>query len=329
MTFENLLQAALYAVDHGWAIAPLWPKTKDPSVSPNGIYAATSDRDTIINVWAKNPNYNIGINLLKSNLAVLDVDTGLTESNWEQWCADHGIPRTLMVRSGRRPGFGLHAYFHAEGIDHTTKFTLPNGVAGEVRGGGVNLVAPGSIHESGCPYEIIVDAPIASPPDLVRNISGTKQPKPRPTRESGEKVPESQRHDYLLARAHELHSIGLEGKGLEDAVAFMYWKYCENDPRKDARIKRGEARDIAKWVESHPLQFPLQPGDFAAVSWAKKKFALFDEARKGNLQHFDGNVMKAVDYFYQALDSIGTKQEAIIRIFRASKLNELAVQGEQ
>jgi hypothetical protein len=106
-------------------------------------------------------NYGEVTNL--SGLAVVDIDN-LEEA--EDLGILAGLPETFMVRTG---GGGQHHYYHCPGLKrisfyHPSK-VKPSGDLlhlGEVQCEGQQVVAPGSLHESGRRYEVIHDVVISS-----------------------------------------------------------------------------------------------------------------------------------------------------------------------
>lgn len=191
---------------------------------------------------------------------------------------------------------------------------------GEIRSTGYYVVGPGSIHpDSGEPYTILADRPLAPVPSFVLRLSGFVAP--RPQADSTEKVEPSGRHYYLVARGRELHFAGLAGKGLEDAIRWLYFNRCERDGAKDERIAHGgEARDIAKWIEDHPALYPLETRDFIALRHAEKDDEKVKAAWSGQLNLFNNSADEAFDYLAAALRQRGSGEPQVERIVSASPL---------
>ncbi|QOX66730.1 DNA replication protein [Levilactobacillus brevis] len=68
------LYAALDLVESGYEIYPLSANTKTPPKGHHGYLEATRDRDTIMDWFQSNPDYNLGLRLDTSRLLVVDVD---------------------------------------------------------------------------------------------------------------------------------------------------------------------------------------------------------------------------------------------------------------
>lgn len=159
-------QAALYYVGLGFAVLPLHSPVADGcschrldcrSVGKHprtefGAKDATTDIAQI-NEWeAQWPDANIGINVGRSNLIVIDLDP------------DHGgyvrdLPITAAERyttTVRTGGRGWHLYYQAPvGLDiSNSNKRCPPGI--DIRAGdGAYVVAPPSRHVSGCRYRFV------------------------------------------------------------------------------------------------------------------------------------------------------------------------------
>jgi hypothetical protein len=111
-----------------------------------------------------------GIHLGRSHLAVFDLDVTAEhpleelEEALDAWFnanTQDGLPKTLVVRTGRETGTGRHYYFRLPvGVDlrSTSSFL---GLPIEVRAGEQIVVGPGSLHQSGNRYEPVEWQPIA------------------------------------------------------------------------------------------------------------------------------------------------------------------------
>lgn len=311
----TLLDWAIDAHTRGFAIFPCRPKAKQPATM-NGVKDATKDIEKIKAWWEENPDYNIGVALGPSNLTVLDMDTGIADLDAaREWVRRNQLPNTFTVRTGRRTSFGLQLYFSGtvqnRPYDH-------DGVSGEIRSSGYYVVGPGSIHpDSSEPYVILADRKLAPVPDLVNRLS--RFVLPRPQGKSQEKVTPSCRHYYFVERGRELYFAGLTGEGLHAALKWLYENRCVRDPQKDDRVARGELKEIGQWIEQHPPEYPLEPRDFMALHHAEKD-PMTQQAWAGQLNFFDNNPDKALDYLIHRFDSIGCNREQIYRVIGASPL---------
>lgn len=318
-----MLQHAQAALRRGFYIFPCKPREKKPhgGLAPNGVKDATADPVLVARWWQVCPDANPAVALGPSNLTVLDADSGLeTVEEARRWAQKHEFPPTMAVRTGRRTSFGLQLYFR--GLSPNRPY-FHDGVKGEVRSAGYYVLAPGAVHPvSGEAYEILRDLPPAPVPALITRLTKATLPRPQGT----ELVGESQRHYYLVERARELCFAGLSGAALVQALEWLYYQRCERDPAKDARVKRGELKDIATWAEQHPPAFPLEPRDFAQVRFLEKRYPKAARAWAGEVREFD-DAEAALTYLIQALDEVGCAKDQLTRIVGASPLYR-TVHGE-
>jgi hypothetical protein len=215
-TPNKMLETALRCLDKGWFVFPLGEKSKTPDgeLAPNGFNSASNDPAVVRDWWTKKPKANIGIDLGRSNLTVLDFDNGAPPP-------ELGLPKTLQVSTSR----GTHVYL--SGVSKQGNISV-NGVhVGEIKSAGGYVLAPFSIHPSGSVYSVLVATPVASVPDgLISRL--------RPERKSvdatanGEKIPRGQ-HDTELHRiAGKLRGIGMEEGAIYNALVEICEKRCEN-----------------------------------------------------------------------------------------------------
>jgi Bifunctional DNA primase/polymerase, N-terminal len=266
----SLLDSAVLLQDHGWFIFPCGVESKqpDPFAAPHGLNSSSNDLAQIDRWWkVANPRFNIGIDLGRSGLTVLDVDQGFPDIEAaREWFTKMRFPRTYMVRTGRRDSFGIQLYFKGLAPNHPYNYGL---ISGEIRSRGYYVLGEGSIHPiSKEPYTVLVDQAPAELPPIILEL--TKEKAPRPQGSETKRVPASWRHYFLIERGRELHFAGLAGSELEHALRWLYDKRCVHDPAKDARIADNEILDIVKWIHEHPPEYPLEPGDFIKLRFAEK-----------------------------------------------------------
>jgi len=108
----NLKAAAEAALDKGFSVFPLKPKSKHPATE-HGFKDASAFPARIDDWWTEQPESNIGIACGESNLIVLDFDNGSLPEGFE-------FPETYSVKTSR----GLHLYFW-EIIRRRACMTLP------------------------------------------------------------------------------------------------------------------------------------------------------------------------------------------------------------
>lgn len=137
------LSAALSYVARGFAVLPLWPKTKIP-LTAHGVKDASKDPDQVRAWWTQWPNANVAIATGKvSAIFVVDID-GEYPADWPP------LGRTLRVKTKR----GHHYYFRYPEGGIPSKGGL-EGKAVDIQSDGKYVVAPPSVHPEGGCYEFI------------------------------------------------------------------------------------------------------------------------------------------------------------------------------
>jgi Bifunctional DNA primase/polymerase, N-terminal/AAA domain len=168
----TMLQIALDCIKRGWYVFPCFPRSKKPATN-NGFKSATLDEDTVRSWWDHEPLYNVAVATGPSGLCVVDVDHGLESlDSLDGWLSVHGLPYTYMVRTGRRPEFGVQLYYSGTGLK-STGWRLEDS-SGDIRCATGYVMAAGSIHPSGEAYEVLVEAlvgPITAVPDAVKALT--------------------------------------------------------------------------------------------------------------------------------------------------------------
>ncbi len=135
-----------------------------------------------------------------SGVVVIDADSPAAT----RWIAEH-LPRTpWQTRTSR----GFHLWYrHPDDVrvGNRARLLTPEGrLAIDVRGDGGYVIAPGSVHASGCAYEFAGDwtvprdhVPFFWPGWIERPVVHRRETRPRPTRPTGDVVERARR--YLAA----------------------------------------------------------------------------------------------------------------------------------
>jgi hypothetical protein len=313
----NLLDHALSVVNRGWFVFPCEPRAKEPQsdLANHGFKDAVSNVSAVRALWAQKPEANPAIATGASGLVVLDIDHGLADvSEFRAWYKKHGLPPTYIVRSGKRTEYGAHIYF--KGKLPTGSFEF-DGCTGNVISATGYVIAAGGIHPiSGESYAVLCDRPLVPVPDLISTF--TKDPTPRPSRKSAEKIKPHERHFYLLERGIELSCSGLSDEGLISALRWLYFNRCVRDGAKDAGIEN-ELRNVVKWIDEHPLDVSLNLKDYIKLRVVEKD-PRTQSAFAGELQEFNGDAEEALMHLISKLSAEGCKEEQIHRIVAASPL---------
>jgi len=151
MTISNLKTAAEAALDKGFSVFPLKPKSKHPATE-HGFKDASAFPARIDDWWTELPEANIGIACGESNLIVLDFDNGSLPEGFE-------FPETYAVKTSR----GLHLYFWG---NHPTTgmYDVAGNKIGDLKSAGGYILGAGSVHPDGPVYTVLNDADVAEAP---------------------------------------------------------------------------------------------------------------------------------------------------------------------
>ena len=160
------VNAVAYA-EKGWWVLPLKPQSKEPCKFLRHGYLDASGDVTIVNKWFKDdPDLNIGLAIVQSNLVVLDFDIRNIASRtlWEDYRRQCVKFNTHTVKTDN----GFHFYYLAD-KDKQFKGKLIPGIDIKHKG---YVVLPPSIHPNGSTYQVINDVdPIALPAELEKVMS--------------------------------------------------------------------------------------------------------------------------------------------------------------
>jgi hypothetical protein len=255
------------ALSHAALGLYVFPVAKNKStLGGHGHKDASIDPVRIRSWWAETPSANPGFSPGPSDVAVVDLDHGLTDmASFIAWRDRNGIPATYTVRSGSRPEFKVHMYFRGA-IDDIGKWVL-DGCSGQVKSLGGYVLAAGSeaLHgekhdKPGAPYEAI-DGTLgvfAPTPDVVRQL---RKPATAPSNNS--KVPKTawslpvheteNRTGFLLEQTGAMRNLGC---GKDAIFARMIELNADPeiiaDPVDDARLER-TAVNCAKFPVPGPV----------------------------------------------------------------------------
>ena len=242
-------QALTWAVTRGWRFLPCHPRSKAPlgKLVPNGVHAATSDREVIAGWVRRYPDANLAVACGAPGPQVLDIDRPEVVPSSLYRCF-RSAPRVKTAR-------GSHLYF--AGTDNpTVALTF-----GELRGIGSYVLIPPSVHPGGAVYEWLTEpyGPLpAHPAGLTRTerVNGAGRGEHvAPV----ERVPYGQRHEYLKDFAlHLLRGRLVDVYLIEEHLRCEFERVCE------------------------PLPVP-GPGDFRAMAWwaVHSRIAERERARNG------------------------------------------------
>jgi Bifunctional DNA primase/polymerase, N-terminal/AAA domain/Primase C terminal 1 (PriCT-1) len=207
MLTNPTLEAALGYAGRGWEIVPLFePRGEGCSCSrgkdcpspgkhprtPHGIKDASRDEITIRTWFERSPSANVAI-ATGNGLAVLDVDPRSGgDEKLRDLCAKHGaIADAPRVETG---GGGFHLYFTAPSTCRPRN--IGNGV--ELKGRGLSVVAPPSLHASGKRYEWTVSPDCIALPEIPAWLTEIAIETRNPLFTGAEGIVEGDRHNKLV-----------------------------------------------------------------------------------------------------------------------------------
>jgi Bifunctional DNA primase/polymerase, N-terminal/Protein of unknown function (DUF3987) len=250
----TLVDVAQRCANVGWFIFPLGVKSKlpDANLAPHGFKSASKDAEQIKKWWTASPDANIGIDLGRSNLTVLDFDNGLPP-------AEVGLQDKFQVSTSR----GTHVYF--VGISKQGDMYLNGQHIGEIKSEGGYVLSPFSVHPEGPVYTMMVKADITPLPDgLIDRLRPER--KSSPTLE-GEKIPRGQHDNELTRIAGKLRNDGMEEDSIYGAIVEVCEKRCEGYGSDYKEMCRKIAHSVCRYpVVNTDIAFTQQPSAAVAIS---------------------------------------------------------------
>ena len=192
-----LKDVALKMVGLGWYVLPLGVKSKlpDGALARHGYLSASNDPAQIEAWWTASPDANIGIDLGRSNLTVLDFDNGEPP-------AELNLPPTLTVKTSR----GTHVYF--VGTSKQGDLYLNNKHIGEIKSKGGYVLGPFSVR------------PTARSTRRPRRAGSILRPyRQRPSRSWSQRASPWMRH----STARRFHTVSTTSPCIALAASFVRW----------------------------------------------------------------------------------------------------------
>lgn len=151
---SDLGRAAQEYAERCWWIFPLKLRAKEPLTS-HGVQDASCEAPVVAAWWREWPNANIGLDVHRSGLVVVDLDPAKGGvAAWEALCADHQLPPYTTLRS--RTGSGGMHLIYAASIGLTVRNSSEKlGPGIDIRGRNGYIVLPPSVHPNGNLYQWI------------------------------------------------------------------------------------------------------------------------------------------------------------------------------
>lgn len=155
---KNKTTAVIQYAAKDWYIFPVKPNQKVPLgiAVPHGHEDASNKEEDISRWWTSHPDANIGLNLAKSGLVCIDVDSYKENCTFDDFIKYKELPKTLIQRSASG---GTHYVFKAN-LEHSYPGILCQGV--DIKYKGYILISPSTFR--GNAYEWVNDLPIAEAP---------------------------------------------------------------------------------------------------------------------------------------------------------------------
>jgi putative DNA primase/helicase len=256
-----VLDAALfYAMEMGWPVLPLRPRSRIPATE-HGFKDASLDETTIRKWYVALPHCNVGIATgRESGILVLDVDPAHGgDESLATLVGTEPEPATITVHSG---GGGRHLYFSLPEGEILSRVGIRPGL--DIRSSGGYIVAPPSVHASGVNYEFEpnrspAEIGLSSVPDWLLDTLAETHPHPAggslPVRTATGKVGQGRRNDHLTRVAGTLRRIGTSRDGILAALRQENSSICD-PPLPDTEVQR-VAKSVSRYDPAVVIRRPL------------------------------------------------------------------------
>jgi hypothetical protein len=279
----DLLSTALVCVNKGMYVFPLEFGKKTPHLNfcPHWSKDSTNIKTKVEEWWGPDgdPRCNIGVDLGKSGLTVLDFDAGDPPPNL-------GLPATLTIRTGK----GQHLYYR--GTFPQGRMYFAGKHVGEIKSAGGYTVGPRSLHPSGKVYEPIDQSAIADlPVEIVKRLAEHPDGNREPVDASinGPKIPRGNHDNELNRISGKLRHLGMEEEAIYDALVEVVEKRCENYGSDYLDMCRKHAHNICKKPVGQDNSIALNQSSADPQTWR--------DYFRSTSQLEDGDVRMIIDGF--------------------------------
>jgi len=286
---------ALKLAKRGIKVFPLIPNEKRPATK-NGFKDATSDLQTVNEMWDLNPKANIGIPTGKvNNLTVIDVDTKKVPYELK------GLYAFIVATPN-----GYHLYFkYNENLRQTTG--LLDKV--DVRNDGGYVVGAGSIVD-GLEYEVIGVEKLKEIPQTILDLQ--KQPEPYMTPCVGNLM-EGSRNDTLSRFGGMLRKQGADEQSIIEVLLNTNQSLCD-PPLDDKEVER---------IASSVARYEIEPdtGDELENDYSTGSIKVNNLADKAYKFLIDNDKVFGTPTGIEGLDKIivGLREGEVIAVNAAAK----------
>ena len=234
-----ILDHALFYAQKGWAVFPLRPRDKMPTVKWADV--CTTETNMITGWWEFQPDSNLGIATgSKSGITVLDVDADHEgyESLAELLIQYGALPETPIAKTG---GGGEHIFFKF--VPGTRNSAGKLGLGLDIRSEGGYVVGAGSTHPNGKRYEWVVkpsQVDLADMPEwMIEKLQERNQENPISTTGN---IINGERNNVLTSIAGSMRRKGLGEDAIFSALSIHNREHC------NPVLPEGEVLQIAKSV---------------------------------------------------------------------------------
>ena len=209
---DNATVAASYAEDHGWAVFPVQPASKDPYRGSRGFKDASCDPARVRWMFGRvSPESNVGLSCgaPSGGLVVIDEDNKDGECGADtihDWEAEHGeLPETVTCCT---PTGGMHRYYR---VDREVRPSVNKELGIDIRGDGSYALLPPSVHpDTGTAYEweFAPDEREVADADenvyaFIEHVRPKEQAPGKPRRNTG-RIEKGGRNDELFRRGRSM-----------------------------------------------------------------------------------------------------------------------------
>lgn len=242
----DTIQFAKAYASRGWQLFPIVPRDKTPLVRWDE--AATIDEKMLSGWWDNFPDANIAIACgERSGVFVLDIDAGKGgyESLADLISENGKLPDTPVSKTG---GGGEHIFFrYPKGANiRNSVGKIAPGI--DVRADGGYVVAPPSIHKNGNVYSWVVkpsEVELADAPQWLLDLIIKHQPPKEKPIQSGGRVVEGGRNDYLARMAGAMRRVGFGEDAIFSALRLHNTERCQPP------LTEGEVYQIAHSIQRY------------------------------------------------------------------------------
>jgi hypothetical protein len=245
----TLLEAALAYASYRFHVFPCAPAGKQPATGRGGFKQCSSRPSQIKTWWKNNPNYNIGIALRYSTLAVVDIDPRNDGDNTlKEFEEQFGkLPPTFSVRTGSG---GRHYYYRVPDDTWYEENNLPKalGPGLEFMTNGYVVAPPSRLTEGGL-YSVTRGELIEDDFGTVPNAWLNKAARAYKVKRYAESwrpedenwfLSKGERDDGLTKFAGYLRRVGLTGEEIEAMLQVILPDHVEDGESAEIRaaVKR-------------------------------------------------------------------------------------------